>query len=114
MRRLCNVEIITMHKVLKKRIDKKKLAFSACGKGVYKPVLNCCINSSTHFLVTFAVAERQEFVYLVQDCPHDWLFPRCVAVVSCSSCLTEIFEDANIVLITVRNSFRLKVKLRLV
>lgn len=27
------------------------------------------------------VDEHLDFVYLVKDCPHDWLFPRCAAVV---------------------------------
>lgn len=27
------------------------------------------------------LANREDFVFLVQDCPHDWLFPRCAAVV---------------------------------
>ncbi|KAG0558077.1 hypothetical protein KC19_10G002800 [Ceratodon purpureus] len=27
------------------------------------------------------LAENLDFVYLVQDCPHDWLFPRCAGVV---------------------------------
>ena len=32
--------------------------------------------------LSFAEAEPLDFVYLAQDCPHDWLFPQCAAVVS--------------------------------
>lgn len=27
------------------------------------------------------LAEPKDFVYLLDNCPHDWLFPRCIAVV---------------------------------
>ncbi|XP_059436707.1 sterol 3-beta-glucosyltransferase UGT80A2-like isoform X2 [Corylus avellana] len=27
------------------------------------------------------MAEPKDFVYLLDNCPHDWLFPRCIAVV---------------------------------
>ncbi|EPS65037.1 hypothetical protein M569_09744, partial [Genlisea aurea] len=27
------------------------------------------------------VAEPKEFVYLLDNCPHDWLFPRCASVI---------------------------------
>ncbi|GLT54027.1 hypothetical protein SLA2020_272610 [Shorea laevis] len=27
------------------------------------------------------LAEPKGFVYLLDNCPHDWLFPRCIAVV---------------------------------
>jgi hypothetical protein len=33
------------------------------------------------FSISFAGEEHLDFVYLVQDCPHDWLFPKCAAVV---------------------------------
>lgn len=29
----------------------------------------------------FSVAEPKDFVYLLDNCPHDWLFLRCLAVV---------------------------------
>lgn len=30
-----------------------------------------------------SVAEMKDFVYLLDNCPHDWLFTQCAAVVSC-------------------------------
>ena len=39
------------------------------------------------FLYSFAV-ETPENVFLLVDCPHDWLFPQCSAVVS--SFLTKV------------------------
>lgn len=32
------------------------------------------------------VAEPKEFVYVLDNCPHDWLFPRCMAVVKYFKC----------------------------
>lgn len=45
----------------------------------------------THFVkhvvnLCFSAAESNKSVYLLDNCPHDWLFPRCTAVVP-----TELF-----------------------
>lgn len=40
-----------------------------------------------------AVAEPTEYVYLLDNCPHDWLFARCSAVVKLEflSCEVNLF-----------------------
>lgn len=43
-------------------------------------------------LFSLAVPEVPENIYLVSDCPHDWLFPRCAAVVSASTFTIAIVE----------------------
>lgn len=31
----------------------------------------------------FSVAGDKDFIYLLDNCPHDWLFLQCASVVSC-------------------------------
>lgn len=39
------------------------------------------LNSWKEYGFLCPVAEPKEFVYVLDNCPHDWLFPRCMAVV---------------------------------
>ena len=41
----------------------------------------CCFDFETCSNFCFSVAEQNKSVYLLDNCPHDWLFPRCTAVV---------------------------------
>jgi hypothetical protein len=41
-----------------------------------------CFCFLTLLFYVCAVPVTPDFVYLVTDCPHDWLFPQCAAVVS--------------------------------
>jgi hypothetical protein len=41
-----------------------------------------CFHFLTLLFYVCAVPVTPDFVYLVSDCPHDWLFPQCAAVVS--------------------------------
>lgn len=43
-------------------------------------------SANTCFLL-YPVAEPKDFVYLLDNCPHDWLFLQCSAVVSLSQLL---------------------------
>ena len=36
--------------------------------------------------LSFAVTEVPDNVFLLEECPHDWLFPQCSAVVSFTLC----------------------------
>lgn len=38
----------------------------------------------------FSVAGLNKSVYLLDNCPHDWLFPRCTAVVPAKFFLVEV------------------------
>ncbi len=40
-----------------------------------------CFCFLTLLFYVCAVPVTPDFVYLVSDCPHDWLFPQCAAVV---------------------------------
>lgn len=45
--------------------------------------MSCMYLPEFFFLFSFcmSVAEPKDFVYLLDNCPHDWLFSRCMAVV---------------------------------
>jgi hypothetical protein len=40
-----------------------------------------CFCFLTLLFYVCAVPVTPDFVYLVSDCPHDWLFPQCAAVI---------------------------------
>lgn len=40
-----------------------------------------CFDCETCSNFCFSVAEQNKSVYLLDNCPHDWPFPRCTAVV---------------------------------
>lgn len=43
--------------------------------------------SSFAHVFHYAVTEVSDNVFLLEECPHDWLFPQCSAVVSFNLCL---------------------------
>ena len=39
--------------------------------------------------LSLAVTEVLDNVFLLEECPHDWLFPQCFAVVSFTLCFAK-------------------------
>ena len=56
---------------------------SLCGLVCYisSKYWESCLHVWLHLLFLSSVAEPKESIYLLDNCPHDWLFPRCAAVV---------------------------------
>lgn len=42
--------------------------------------------------MSVAVTEVPDSIFLIEECPHDWLFPQCSAVVSLYVYLLELFD----------------------
>lgn len=40
------------------------------------------LDSENIFIFYLSVVDVPENVFLIEDCPHDWLFPQCSAVVN--------------------------------
>lgn len=48
----------------------------------YICISNYELSTTFSYNILSSVAEPKDFIYLLDNCPHDWLFSRCAAVVS--------------------------------